>query len=199
MSTDAVATAEAALVARLRSGDDAAYEELVRSSMPRLLSTARRLLRDEDEARDAVQAAYIRAFEALPKFRADASLATWLHRIVVNEALQRLRRKRETVDIDSLLPSFLADGHHAVMATDWSESAEAAIQRSETSEIVQAAIDKLPDAYRTVLLLRDIEEMPTEEVAAILGTTTNNVKVRLHRARQALRMLLEQQFGGQAA
>lgn len=174
-----------------------AFEDLVRGTMAALLATARRLLRNEDEARDAVQAAYIQAWRALPKFRGESKLSTWLHRIVVNESLMRLRARRRDEELDDdLLPRFLEDGHAAEPATDWSESAIAMLEREETRELVQRNIEKLPEAYRTVLTLRDIEELEAAEVAKMLGITTNLVKVRLHRARQALRTLIEREMGG---
>jgi RNA polymerase sigma-70 factor (ECF subfamily) len=188
---------DAELVARLRAGDEGAFEQLVRRTTGSLLATARRFVRSEDDARDVVQSAFVRAFQALPKFRQESRLSTWLHRIVVNESLGRLRRRHDVVELDdNLLPRFVADGHQVQPTTDWSDSAEAALQRSETKAIVQAAIDQLPDSYRTVLMLRDIEEVEAPEAAEMLGITTNLLKVRLHRARQALRTLLERQFGG---
>lgn len=186
------------LVARLRARDDGAFEQLVRRTTGSLLATARRFVRSEEDARDAVQSAFVRAIQALPKFRQESRLSTWLHRILVNECLMRLRRRHDEVELDdTLLPAFQADGHQLQPSTDWSESAEAALQRSETKAIVQAAIDQLPDTYRTVLMLRDIEELEPAEAAELLGISTNVLKVRLHRARQALRTLLERQLGGQ--
>jgi RNA polymerase sigma-70 factor (ECF subfamily) len=188
---------DAELVARLRAGDEGAFEQLVRRTTGSLLATARRFVRSEEDARDVVQSAFVRAFQALPKFRQESRLSTWLHRIVVNESLGRLRRRHDDVELDeNLLPRFVADGHQVQPTTDWSDSAEAALQRSETRAIVQAAIDQLPDSYRTVLMLRDIEEVEAPEAAEMLGITTNLLKVRLHRARQALRTLLERQLGG---
>lgn len=186
------------LVARLRAGDESAFEQLVRATMGRLLAAARRLLRNEEEARDAVQTAFIRAFQSLSKFREESRLTTWLHRIVINECLMRLRgrMKEEPVD-DSLLPHFIPDGHQVRDTADWSDSAEKAIERSETSALVSASIQQLPEPYRTVLILRDVDELSPDEVAETLGVSKNVIKVRLHRARQMLRTLLERQFGGQ--
>jgi RNA polymerase sigma-70 factor (ECF subfamily) len=190
---------EPQLVARLRAGEESAFEQLVRSTGGRLLSTARRLLRNEEDARDAVQAAFIRAFQSLERFREESRLSTWLHRILVNEALMRLRSraKREDESIDSLLPTFVADGHQTRDTVDWSESADKALERAETAALVRRRIDQLPEIYRNVLVMRDIEEMSNAEIAEVLGVSTNVVKVRLHRARQALRTLLEREFGEQ--
>lgn len=184
---------EAALVDRLQAGDNAAYEELVRNYGGRLLATARRLLPDENDARDALQSAFVSAFQAIRTFAGDAALSTWLHRIVVNAALMRLRsrRRRPEQSIDALLPGFLEDGHQAQPAGRWRETAEQAAARAETRDLVRARIMELPEAYRDVLLLRDIEELDTAETAAFLNISPNAVKTRLHRARQALRTLLD--------
>ena len=187
---------EQSLISGLRAGNDDAFETLVRLYMARLLRVARRFLRNEEDARDAVQDAFISAFRSIQKFEAGAKLSTWLHRIVVNSALMRLRTKRRhpEEDIDDLLPQFAADGHQVRESADWSLSAEEMMQQSETRELVRRLIDQLPDSYRLVLLMRDIEEMSTEETAAALGITATAVKVRLHRARQALRALLDREM-----
>jgi RNA polymerase sigma-70 factor, ECF subfamily len=193
--------AEAALLAGLRAGSDDAYETLVRDTSSRLLAVARRIVGTDEEARDVLQEAYLSAFKALGQFEAAAKLSTWLHRIVVNKALMRLRtRKRKPEEpIEPLLPSFKDDGHLVQPATAWNEGADVTLERAETRAFVRAQIDTLPDTYRTVLLLRDIEELNTPETAAMLGITENAVKIRLHRARQALRALLDERFGAEAA
>jgi RNA polymerase sigma-70 factor (ECF subfamily) len=179
------------LLARLRSGDDAAFEELVLANTGRLLAVARRLLRHEQDAREAVQDGLVSALRALPTFRGDSQVSTWLHRIVVNTALMTLRRRRRRPEtsIESFLPRFEPAGHHSSPGAEW-VSVERALLTEETRARVRAAIDRLPDAYRTVLLLRDIEELDTPSVAQMLGITVNTVKIRLHRARQALATLL---------
>ncbi len=188
---------ERSLVSLLRSGDETAFERLVRDHGGRLLSVARRFLRDEEEARDAVQECFLSAYKALDRFDEGSRLSTWLHRIVINACLMRLRtRRRKPEDsIEELLPQFEADGHQVRHPTpEWEGSAETLLARKETRSIVREAIDRLPDSYRSVLLLRDIEEFSTEEAARSLGVTANAVKIRLHRARQALRTLLEPHF-----
>lgn len=184
-------TSEAALVAGLRAGDDGAYEELVRAYGGRLVQVARRYVGDE-EARDAVQEALLAAFKAIDRFDGKSKISTWLHRIVVNTCLRRLRRQKSRPEqsIEPLLPAFLEDGHRAEPGPDW-ESPEAILRRTETRELVREAIDRLPKNYRTVLLLRDIEGLSGAEVGEMLGITTGAVKVRLHRARQALREILD--------
>jgi RNA polymerase sigma-70 factor, ECF subfamily len=184
---------EVALVRRLQRGDEAAFEELVRSHGGRLLSVARRFLGSSEDAQDAVQEAFIRAFKAIHTFEKRAQLQTWLHRILVNTALMKLRerRRKPEASIDELLPTFAADGHQTIESREWSD---ALLERKETAGIVREAIGRLPEPYRVVLVLRDLEERDTAETARLLGTTTTVVKVRLHRARQALRTLLDREF-----
>jgi RNA polymerase sigma-70 factor (ECF subfamily) len=168
----------------------------VRAHSGRLLAVARRFLTNEHDAQDALQDAFIRAFRAIGSFEERAQLHTWLHRIVVNSALMKLRERRRKPEesIEDLLPTFQADGHQTSESREWSD---AVLQRKESARIVRTAIERLPEQYRTVLMMRDLEERDTAETAALLGTSSNVVKVRLHRARQALRTLLDQEFGSQ--
>ncbi len=190
------ANPDALLLERIRRGDDAAFETVVRTYGGRMLAVARRMLRSDDDAQDAVQEAFVSAFKALDRFQAQAKLSTWLHRIVVNACLMRLRSRRRAREdsLDELLPRFDEDGAWAAEVPQWDGPADL-VERSETRELVRRCIDRLPDAYRTVLLLRDVEELDTDEAAAALGTTASAIKTRLHRARQALRTLLEQHLG----
>jgi len=184
---------ESVLIERLRAGDDDAYESIMREQGPRLLAVARRFLRNEECARDAVQDAFIAAFRSIDQFEAGSRLSTWLHRITVNCCLMKIRKDKRCREssLESLLPAFLDDGHQVEASSDWGESIDDAMVSSEMRQIVRASIDQLPDSYRVVLLLRDIEEMSTNEAAKLLDVTPNVVKVRLHRARQALRTLLD--------
>ena len=192
---------EAVLVTRLRAGDERAFEDLVRAYGSRLLAVARRFVRNDEDAQDIVQSAYLSAFRALEQFEGNCQLSTWLHRIVVNTALMKLRsRKRKPEEsIEDLLPTFQDDGHHVEQFSDWSAPADVLLERRQTRLTVRACIERLPDNYRAVLLLRDIEERSTQEVAEALSTTPTAVKVRLHRARQALSTLLREQFAQPAA
>ena len=185
---------DAELVAGLQAGDARAFETLIRHHTPPLLRLARRFLGTEEDARDALQDAMVAVYRSIGTFEGNAMLSTWLHRVVVNACLMKLRAKRRRpneTDIEPLLPSFLEDGHQTEPCTAWTETAESMMEREETRALVRDCIEKLPDAYRIVLHLRDIEEMSTEETAEILGITRNAVKIRLHRARQALRTLLD--------
>ena len=183
---------EAGLLERLRRGDEDACEVLVRTHSGRLLSVARRYLRCEEDARDAVQEGFVAAFRAIGRFEGGSSLSTWLHRIVINACLMKLRssRRRPETSIEDLLPKFDESGHRVAEPEEWRESAETALDRSQTRRRVREAIAQLPEHYRSVLLLRDIEELSTAEAARLLNLTENAVKIRLHRARQALRTLL---------
>lgn len=189
---------EAELARGLQNGDGRAFEQIVRTYGGRLLTVTRRILRDEEAARDAVQDAFVSAYRSRKQFNAESKVSTWLHRIAVNAALMKLRslRRKPEEPIDGLLPGFKDDGHHEERFVSWDEPADVSVGRRETAEAVRRAIDQLPESYRTVLLLRDIEGLDTEETAKMLGTTPNAVKIRLHRARMALRTLIAPQFQG---
>jgi len=189
---------EAQLLARLRRGEDDAFEQLVRQHSGRLLATARRLLGNEHDAQDALQEAFLSAFKAIGQFTGAAKLSTWLHRIVVNAALMKLRshRRKAEESIEELLPQFNEQGEWSSQVAPWEASSDTLLQQQETRTLVRRCIDRLPETYRTVLFLRDIEDLNTEEVADALGITPNAVKIRLHRARQALRTLLERELVG---
>jgi len=187
---------EGPMLAALSAGDERAFERLVREQGPRLLAVARRFLRNEEDARDAVQDAFLSAFRSLAKFERSSKVSTWLHRIAVNCCLMRLRTRRRKPEqpIEDFLPQFAEDGHQLHPSFSWKGSAETLLEEGETRRIVHEAIDRLPESYRTVLLLRDIEELTTDETAELLGLSSNAVKIRLHRARQALRGLLDVHF-----
>lgn len=187
---------EAVLVARLQANDDAAFTELVALHGPAMLAVARRILVREADAHDAVQDAFLSAFRTLARFDGRASLATWLHRIVLNACLMKLRaaKRRPERSIDELLPTFTADGHRESDSRAWREVPQGELERAQTCALVRAKIELLPASYREVLVLRDLEELDSDEVATMLATTRGALKVRLHRARQALRTLLEPCF-----
>lgn len=189
---------EAALTDGLRAGDNTVFETLVRTYGGRMLAVARRVLRNEEDARDAVQDAFISAFRHRESFKGDALVSTWLHSIVVNSALMRLRARTRKAEeaIEDYLPRFLPDGHHAESFASWTEPVDVALSRKETSGMVRKAIGELPETYRTVVLLRDIEGLSTEETAKIVNTTPNAVKIRLHRGRMALRTLIAPYLAG---
>lgn len=185
---------EAQLVARVRAGDERTCELFVRQYGGAMLAVARRMLCREQDSEDAVQEAFISAFRSIGSFAGNSKLSTWLHRIVVNACLMKLRSRSRQVSIETLLPQFDERGHHATSYAEWGESPVAPLKTADTRARVRACIDKLPEAYRTVVLLRDMEELSTQQTADLLGVTEANVKVRLHRARQALRTLLDPIF-----
>jgi len=185
--------ADTRLLERLRVSDEAAFAELVERYGGRLLAVAKRVLRNDDDARDAVQDAFLSAFRGLAAFKGGAKLSTWLHRIVINAALMRVRSRKHRTEqsIDDLLPRFDDEGIWDEALRPSAMSSHELLERRESRALVRSCIDQLPDTYRTVLVMRDIEDLDTEEVAELLDVTPNAVKIRLHRARQALRSLIE--------
>jgi RNA polymerase sigma-70 factor (ECF subfamily) len=176
--------------------DTASFAALVREHGPAMLAVARRIVPTEEDARDAVQDAFLQAFRNLEHFRGDSNVSTWLHRIVRNAALMRIRRashRRET-SLEGLLPRFDDTGHHVDPVQPLPIAPDDELIGRERRERVRAAVHKLPEPYRTVLVLRDLEEMDTAEVAAALGITEVAVRVRLHRARKALMTLLQREL-----
>jgi RNA polymerase sigma-70 factor (ECF subfamily) len=155
-------------------------------------------LSHNDDAGDAVQDAFLNAVWALSHFREGATLSTWLHRIVMNAALMRLRaaKRRSEVNIDCLLPRFDEQGRHATPVRSLSVTTESLVLRQETRGHVHARINRLPATYCPLLRLRDSEDGDTADAAEILGITLNAVKLQLHQARQTLRTLLEREVVG---
>ena len=186
---------EKELVLRLKSGDADAFEVLVRQYGGRMMCVARRFLRSEQDVADAMQDAFVSAFRAISGFQENAGLGTWLHRITVNACLMllRSRTRKEALPLDDLLPQFDEGGHHTLRVSRQDE-VFSRLETEENRSHVRACIDRLPEPYRAVLIMRDIEEFDTEQTALSLGTTEGNVKTRLHRARQMLRTLLLERY-----
>jgi RNA polymerase sigma-70 factor (ECF subfamily) len=187
---------EVTLVARLQAGDEDAFAACVRTYCNPMLAVARRILRNEEDASDAVQDAFLAAFKQIGQFKGHSRLGTWLHRIVVNAALARLRtlKRQPEQSIEDLLPHFGEGEHQVDPPVPWKDASDTALRQKESRDLVQHCISKLPETYRIVLLVRDIEGLDTEETARMLGTSLGVVKTRLHRARQALRTLLDPHF-----
>lgn len=184
---------------RLRQGDALFSDTFVRENVGWMLGLAHRFLDDDALAQDCVQNAFADIFKNLEGFEERSGLRTWMHRIVVNQALMALRKRkrlRET-PIDDLLPVF--DENHCRVEERWinSETPESLMQRAETKDFVLSKIGRLPEKYRIVLMLRDIEEMSTADTAQALQISESNVKVRLHRARSALKALVEPLLRGE--
>ena len=187
-----------ALVAALQRGDEAAFERLVRTYGGRMLAVAKRFLNDESDAADAVQDAFISAHKSIGRFDGRSQLGTWLHRITVNASLMKLRsrKRRQERSIEELLPRFKSDGHQEVDSKRWCDEEPDSESVGALRRLVRSKIDELPEQYRIILLLRDIEGLDTESTGAALGMTVAAVKTRLHRARQALRALLDPHMRG---
>ena len=185
--------------AALKAGDKAASERLVRMHAAWMLAVARRIVGDGALAEDCVQEAFINAFRKIGNFEERSSLKSWLHSIVVNQALMKLRSKRSRSEtrIDDLLPAF--DENACRIEGPWQNLAtpDEIFEREDRCALVHAKIAELPESDQVVLRLRDIEELTTREVADGLGLSEANVKVRLHRARSALKKLLEPVLKGE--
>ena len=199
---DSASRAETALedktrvLARLRAGEAQAYEELVRAHVGRLMAVAQRILENEADAADAVQDAFLALFRSLEGFRGHCRIATWLHRVVTNAALMRLRSRvrKPECSVEDLLPTFYQDGHRIDPRAAWRESPNEVLLREESRRMVHEKISRLPEDSRNVLLLRDIQQVSTAEAAEQLDVSKAVVRTRLHRARQALRQLLEEEL-----
>jgi RNA polymerase sigma-70 factor (ECF subfamily) len=180
-------------LAQLQAGDAKAFEALVHDHSPRMLATARRFFHCEADAADAVQDALLAAFKAIRRFKGDSQLGTWLHRIVVNSCLmnRRSRDRRPTVAVDERFSRRCNVSHHEALSGASADSPSEVVSAAELRRQVRQCINRLPELYREVLLLRDIEEFDTELTARLLDVSPGVVKTRLHRARRALRVLLE--------
>lgn len=180
-------TPEAELVSRAARGDEAAFEAIMRRHNRLLFRTARSILKNDPEAEDALQDAYLRAWRALASFRADARLSTWLVRIVANEALGRMRRKdARIIPLDAAMNSIEPESQSS-LTDDPAHRPEHLVMRTELRKLLEERIDLLPDAFRTVFMLRGVEELSVEEVAQILDIPEATVRTRYFRARSLLR------------
>ncbi|KQX96741.1 RNA polymerase subunit sigma [Massilia sp. Root133] len=184
-----------ALLRRIRAGDRDAFSDLMRRYNRRLYRVARSVLRDDAEAEDALQDAYLQAYRALPGFRGDSALGTWLTRIVVNAALMRQRKTRRLADVIELGADFGSDD--AILPRDRLDEPaqpELAALRAQTRRLIETGIDKLPAAFRTVFVLRAVEELTVEETAATLDIPAATVRTRYFRARAMLREALAREI-----
>ena len=188
-----VGASETELLECLRAGDEICFETLVRQLGPLVLATAKRYLRSEAEAADCFQDTFLAVFEGINKFEQRSSLRTWIRGITINQSLMRIRKqgRRQEESIEHLLPVFDENGNRIETAGMFQSSAVSeSIDTIRVKSIVREKINELPNDYRLVLLLRDIDGYTTKETAAILRININAVKTRLHRARSALKSLL---------
>jgi RNA polymerase sigma-70 factor (ECF subfamily) len=168
------------IVRRVAAGETDLFELLMRRHNPRVYRAIRSILRDEDEAEDAMQQAYVSAFLHLREFAGGSRFSTWLTRIALNEALGRLRRRRPFVALDA------TNAEESAMPSEPPPTPEGDAARHELGRLLERAIDGLPEIYRTVVVLRDVDGMSTGEAADALGIAEEAVKTRLHRARALL-------------
>jgi len=180
------------VVARVLAGETAMFEIVMRRHNQLLYRVARSVLRNDGEAEDVMQDAYVRAYEHLDQFAGRARFSTWLTRIAVHEALARQRRGNRYQELDSMSDR---EGDPMDRLATLAPDPEQQASNSETRRLLEEAVEKLPDAYRTIFMLRDVEEMSTSDTAHVLDISEENVKVRLHRARALLRKSLYARAG----
>lgn len=182
-TVDAAQLKDEELVERVLAGERNLFEILMRRYNQRLYRVTRAILRDDAEAEDVTQEAYVRAYQHLSQFAGRSSFATWLTRIAIHEALGRVQRGKRKEEIDAM-EEFRRDSLEPLTST---ATPEQNASSAEVRVLLERSIDALPDTYREIFMLRDVEEMSTSETAQCLGITEENVKTRLHRARALLR------------
>ncbi|HEV3031502.1 MAG TPA: sigma-70 family RNA polymerase sigma factor [Polyangia bacterium] len=178
------------LIARARAEDFAAFEELLGRYEDKVFRLAYRILRNETDAKEILQETFVSIWRKLDTFKGDSQFGSWVYRIATNAALMRLRAHRRHPEVSTEeLPVGYLDNYGTPMPAgeNWSKRPDDELQSSELRSHIQAAVDALPDIYRTVFVIRDVEGLSTEETADVLGISVPTVKTRLHRARIALR------------
>lgn len=188
------------LVTLARTGDEGAIRTLVRRHNQRLFRVARAIVHNDAEAEDVVQASYVSAFTHLASFRGEAGLATWFTRITINEATSRLRQRRPSTDLERVD----AEQGRSAQIIQFplitpQPDPETEMARQEVRHFLEQAVDALPDAFRTVFVLREIEGLSVEETAAFLDVKPETIKTRLHRARRLMRAAIEDRLKGEFA
>lgn len=184
---------ETRLVDRLRGGDATALEGLMREYASRVYRLAFGITRNQGDAEEVVQDVFLTLATKSAMFEGRSAVGSWIYRITTNAALNKRRGKRHEVEtsLEEHLPAFMADGHRegdrSFLLADWSQNPERELLAGEARQTLERALDALPERYRAVLTLRDVEELSNEEVAELIGESVGSVKSRLHRARMALR------------
>jgi RNA polymerase sigma-70 factor (ECF subfamily) len=195
-------TDDRTLLDKAVAGDAGALEALMGRHAGRVYRLAFGITRNPADAEEVVQDVFLTVVRKGGGFEGQAALATWMYRVTMNAALNRRRGKRRELEVslEEHLPTYTEDGHRAGdrsdLLVDWSSTPEDRALSGESRRILESAIDSLPEHYRAVLILRDVEELSNEEVASIVGDSLASVKSRLHRARMALREQLTRHFGG---
>lgn len=195
LQRDIVASSDLDLASRAQAHDADAFRTIVQMHNQKLYRLARSIVRNDSEAEDIVQEAYVTAFAHLASFRGEASLATWLSRIAINEALGRLRRKNRAAQVIASEPASDAHIIPFPLTASSSDDPERRMAQRQILKLVEQATDALPDAYRTVFVARVIEGLSIEETADLLGVKPQTVKTRLHRARELVRKQIDEQIG----
>lgn len=199
-----VSSDDRSLLARAGAGDGEALEALMGRYAARIYRLAYGITRSTGDAEEVVQDVFLQVVQKGGGFEGRAALGSWIYRITTNVSLNKRRGKRREVEtsLDELLPRYRADGHRegerAFLVSDWSGTPERELLAGESRRILEEAIDRLPEHYRAVLVLKDVEELSNDEVAEIVGDTVAAVKTRLHRARMALREHLTRRLGARA-
>lgn len=186
---------EQTLVDRLKEKSEDAFAELVSSYGRRLYHVSLGILRNPQDAEDAVQETFLNSFQAIDHFREDSSLYTWLYRIVCNQSLIKLRqrRQRNVVAVEDYLPQF-EQGQHKDTILDWNEAPDRSLHAEELAEFFERCIDELPEDYRIAYILKDVEKLPEERVAEIVRVSKSTIKNRVHRARLVIRKRVQDHF-----
>lgn len=180
------------LAVMVQQGHREAFRHIMQRCNQRLFRVARAVLNDDSEAEDALQDAYINAYQHMDAFRGEAELSTWLTRIVLNECNRRIRSRHSTVDIDQIDTAQAGSRVLAFFTRYGMDDPAQSASRSQIRELIENAVSKLPDAFRTVFVLRDIEGCSIEETAALLDIRAGTVKTRLFRARRQMRKALRE-------
>lgn len=184
---------DSVLLARAQSGDTVAFEQLVERHRNQVFAMASRMLNSPDDAAEVTQEAFLAAYRHLPEFRGDSAFGSWVYRIAANYSLMRLRHRKVANEVEGALdaPHFNERGSLLDNVADWGRDAEGQTLDAELRKAIEAASQTLPDEYREVFVLRDLEGLPYEEIATLTNTSLPAVKSRLHRARLALRQAID--------
>ncbi len=186
---------EQGLVGRLKQKSTEAFEELIALYTRRLYYVSFRILRNAQDAEDAVQETFLNAFQTIGDFREESSLYTWLYRIACNQSLMKLRQQSQhrVVSIEPYLPRF-EQGQHVDACLDWTQAPDFALRTQELADFFQKCIDELPEDYRLAYILKDVEKLSEDRVCEILGVSKPTMKNRVHHARLMIRKRVQDHF-----